>query len=194
MSGGFSEPRAGCPCHFRTQPPHQQSVDPPGFGEDAVPGCDFRPRGLLESGPSITPNRQSRHAHEKLRLCFQVPLPALRRGGVWLSYLALAATKFGLSGLMSICRRCGISTRSMSSIGIAPSNTSSPITTAPTYATRFLKCVSIGPTYGTHSFRSVGQGNFLHHGGLERKLQSNMLGNDEINRSRIGKCVCLHRF
>lgn len=53
---------------------------------------------------------------------------------------------FGLLGLTSTVLVIGMTTRSMSSIGIAPRSTWSPRTRAPAKPTRFLNRNSTGPT------------------------------------------------
>jgi len=53
---------------------------------------------------------------------------------------------FGLLGLTASVRVLGTTTRSMSSIGMAPSRTWLPSTKAPTNPTRLPKRISIGPT------------------------------------------------
>jgi hypothetical protein len=69
-----------------------------------------------------------------------------RNDAVATSDLASDDAMLGLSGFTSIVRVRGITTRSMSSIGMTPTSTWSPITSAPTNPTRFLKRTSIGPT------------------------------------------------
>ena len=63
-----------------------------------------------------TPNRQSRRAYQ--RLVYRVVLP----------YLTMEQATFGLSGFTSIFLSFGVTTRSISSIGIAPKRTSFPNT------------------------------------------------------------------
>ena len=59
---------------------------------------------------------------------------------------AIEQAMLGLSGFTSTVRDLGDTTRSMSSIGIAPNRTSFPMTIAPPKPTRFLKWISNGPT------------------------------------------------
>ena len=54
----------------------------------------------------------------------------------------------GLAGFTATSRVIGLTIRSMSSIGIAPSRTSSPMTIAPTKQRRLPKRTSTGPAYG----------------------------------------------
>ncbi len=58
---------------------------------------------------------------------------------------AAAAAKLGCRGLVITRRSCGTTTRSMSSIGIAPSNTSSPRTMAPTWQLRLSRSTRPAP-------------------------------------------------
>lgn len=62
------------------------------------------------------------------------------------NYFAMEQAMLGLSGFTSTVRDLGETTRSMSSIGIAPNRTSFPMTIAPPKPTRFLKWISNGPT------------------------------------------------
>ena len=55
---------------------------------------------------------------------------------------------FGLTGFTDSFNNFGITTRSMSSIGTAPNNTSSPIISAPTKQFLFSKFTITGPAYG----------------------------------------------
>ncbi len=61
-------------------------------------------------------------------------------------YFAIDVAIFGLSGLTSNTLVLGVMSKSMSSIGIAPSKTWSPMTKAPAKPMRFLKWISMGPT------------------------------------------------
>jgi hypothetical protein len=61
-------------------------------------------------------------------------------------YFAMVDAIFGLSGLTLISLVQGITTRSMSSIGMAPRSAWSPMTNAPAKPTRFWKRNSTGPT------------------------------------------------
>jgi hypothetical protein len=62
------------------------------------------------------------------------------------NYLAMEQAMLGLAGFTSSRRSLGKMIRSMSSMGIAPSKTWSPMTSAPTKPIRFLKRISSGPT------------------------------------------------
>jgi hypothetical protein len=61
-------------------------------------------------------------------------------------HFATLTGMLGLSGFTSTLCSCGRSTRSMSSIGIAPSSTSLPSTIAPVKQRRLRKRTSTGPT------------------------------------------------
>jgi len=94
---------------------------------------------------SVAYTKQARHS----RVGVQVAEQQKFHGESWFrerGYFTMEVAMFGLPGLTSRVRVFGTTTRSMSSIGMAPSKTSSPITKAPAKPTRFLKCSSTGPT------------------------------------------------
>jgi len=61
------------------------------------------------------------------------------------AHLARDIGMFGLAGLTSTLWRLGLTTRSMSSRGMAPISGSSPMIIAPVKQRRFLKRISTGP-------------------------------------------------
>jgi hypothetical protein len=75
-----------------------------------------------------------------------VPLRGSLRRGYSSAHFATLTGMLGLSGFTSTLCSCGRSTRSMSSIGIAPSSTSLPSTIAPVKQRRLRNRTSTGPT------------------------------------------------
>ena len=96
--------------------------------------------------------RTNRRLHS-LPWALPVPLrndaPCIHRKGLlwpWAPHFATLSGMLGLSGFTSTLCSWGRSTRSMSSIGIAPSSTSLPSTMAPVKQRRLRKRTSTGPT------------------------------------------------
>ena len=90
--------------------------------------------------PAVHPQR-----HPRLKGAV-VPLRGSLRRGYASAHFATLTGILGLSGFTSTLCSWGRSTRSMSSIGIAPSSTSLPSTIAPVKQRRLRKRTSTGPT------------------------------------------------
>ena len=94
----------------------------------------------LPHQPAVHPQR-----HPRLKGA-AVPLRGSLRRGYSSAHFATLTGILGLSGFTSTLCSWGRSTRSMSSIGIAPSSTSLPSTIAPVKQRRLRKRTSTGPT------------------------------------------------
>jgi hypothetical protein len=81
----------------------------------------------------------------------------------------------------------------MSSIGIEPISTLSPITSAPAKHTRFLKRISTGPDVGHHFLRAVGERELALGHRLELQPIADFLRDAEVNRPRIRDGADLQR-
>ena len=85
---------------------------------------------LGEQGTGVRSNRDGTRARGAPPGPVQ-NLQPLEAAGLLCSSYALLLAASGLAGLTMSCRVCGTTTRSMSSMGMAPSRGCSPMTSAP---------------------------------------------------------------
>lgn len=107
--------------------------------------------------------------------------------GPWRSHLTVEQAIFGLAGFTSILRSFGETTRSISSIGIAPSTNLISEHQGAAETDTILKANFDRPHIGHQLPAAVGDGDLFLIVLLEAKLDGDMLRNAQVYRARVGK-------